>query len=223
MIDIIKNIIAGSVTVRDRNIILLDKNEIPHYVALTGAPDLDAEGNVIGVVGTLKDITKLRNMEAQLLHASKMEAVGTLTGGVAHDFNNIIQGILGNSQLIMARRTGNEADVIYLKNIEELIARSRELVKQLMLFSRKVEPQSKVVDINDEIITTQSLLKKSIPKMIEINNNLDKNILPINADSTQIGQIIMNLMLNASDAIGERGSITITTKNTFLGGRYLYE
>ncbi|MCK7502973.1 MAG: hypothetical protein MZV70_01955 [Desulfobacterales bacterium] len=66
-------------------------------------------------------------MEAQLLHASKMEAVGTLTGGVAHDFNNIIQGILGNSQLIMARRTGNEADVIYLKNTEELIARSREL------------------------------------------------------------------------------------------------
>ena len=211
---ILKSIIADSATVRDSNIILLDKDEKPHHVAFTGAPDLDAEGNVIGVVGTLKDITKLRNMEAQLLHASKMEAVGTLTGGVAHDFNNIIQGILGNSQLIMAKRIGNEADVIYLKNIEELIARSRELVKQLMLFSRKVEPQSKVVDINTEIVSTQKLLQKSIPKMIEIHNNLDENISLINADATQIGQVIMNLMLNACDAMVDSGSINITTQNT---------
>ena len=210
---IFHDIIANGSTVRDQNFIMLDKKDLPRYITFTGAPDLDAEGNIVGIVGTLKDITKFRNMEAQLLHASKMEAVGTLTGGIAHDFNNIIQGILGNNQLIISRRTGNETDMIYLNNIGKLIERSRKLVKQLMLFGRKVEPQSTVVDINNEIVSTQNLLTKSIPKMIEIKNNLDKNILPINADSTQIGQIIMNLILNACDAIGDSGSITVTTKN----------
>ncbi len=213
---IFHEIIEGKSTVRDKNFILLNKKELPRYVTFTGAPDLDAEGKVIGIVGTLKDITKLRNMEVQLLQASKMEAVGTLTGGIAHDFNNIIQAIMGYNQLMISGRTGNETDMIYLNNIGELIQRSRQLVQQLMLFSKKVEPQSKAVNINNEIESTQNLLSKSIPKMIEIKNNLDKNIFPINADSTQIGQIIMNLVINARDAMGESGNITITTKNIFL-------
>ncbi len=213
---IFKEIISRKSTVRDRNFILLNKKGLSRYVTFTGAPDLDAEGKVIGIVGTLKDITKLRSMEVQLLQASKMEAVGTLTGGIAHDFNNIIQAIMGYNQLMISGRIGNETDMIYLNNIGELIQRSRALVQQLMLFSKKVEPQSKALNINNEIISTQNLLSKSIPKMIEIQNNLDNNIFSINADSTQIGQIIMNLVINARDAMGDSGNITISTKNTIL-------
>ena len=213
---IFQTIIADKLTIRDKNFVMLNKKGVPRYVTFTGAPDLDAEGKVIGVVGTLKDITILRSMENQLMQASKMEAVGTLTGGIAHDFNNIIQAIMGYNQLMISGRRGNETDMPYLNSIGELIQRSRELVKQLMLFSGKVEPLSTVININDEIKSMQNLLMKSIPKMMEIKTNLNDKIFPINADSTQIGQIIMNLVINARDAMGDNGTINISTKNLSL-------
>ncbi len=213
---IFQTIIDDKLTIRDKNFIMLNKKGLPRYITFTGAPDLDEEGKVIGVVGTLKDISRLRSMEAQLLQASKMEAVGTLTGGIAHDFNNIIQAIMGYNQLMISGKSGNETDMLYLNSVGELIQRSRELVKQLMLFSKKVEPLSTAVNINDEIKSMQNLLMKSIPKMIEIKTNLDEKIFPINADSTQIGQIIMNLVINARDAMGDNGTIIISTKNLTL-------
>jgi CheY-like chemotaxis protein len=103
--------------------------------------------------------------------------------------------------------------MLYLNSVGELIQRSRELVKQLMLFSKKVEPLSTAVNINDEIKSMKNLLLKSIPKMIEMKATLDENIFSINADSTQIGQIIMNLVINARDAMGDNGTIIISTKN----------
>jgi PAS domain S-box-containing protein len=214
--NILKNIINDKLTIRDQNFIMMSRKGSPHHITFTGAPDLDAEGNVIGIVGTLKDMTKLRSMETQLLQASKMEAIGTLTGGIAHDFNNIIQAIMGYNQLMLSERNGNETDTLYLKSIAELTQRSRELVRQLLLFSKKVDPLSKAININDEIKSMNNLLTKSIPKMIEIKINLDEDISLINADSDQIGQIIMNLVINARDAIGESGTIAITTNNLVL-------
>ena len=213
---IFQTIVDDKLTIRDKNFIMLNKKGLPRHITFTGAPDLDEDGKVIGVVGTLKDITRLRSMEAQLLQASKMEAVGTLTGGIAHDFNNIIQAIMGYNQLMISGKSGNETDMLYLNSVGELIQRSRELVKQLMLFSKKVEPLSTAVNINDEIKSMQNLLVKSIPKMIEIKTNFDEKIFSINADSTQIGQIIMNLVINARDAMGDNGTITISTKNLTL-------
>ncbi len=211
-----QRIIDDKLTIRDENFIMLNKEGVPKYITFTGAPDLDAEGKVIGIVGTLKDISKLRSMEAQLLQASKMEAIGTLTSGIAHDFNNIIQAIMGYNQIMISTRSGNETDMHYLKRVDELIQRSRELVKQLMLFSGKVEPLSASININDEIRNMQTLLAKSIPQMIEIKTNFDEKIFPVYADSTQIGQIIMNLVINARDAMGDNGTINISTKNLTL-------
>lgn len=213
---IFQTIIGDKLTVRDKNFIMLNKKGLPRYITFTGAPDLDAEGNVIGVVGTLKDISILRSMETQLMQASKMEAIGTLTGGIAHDFNNIIQAIMGYNQLMIARSKGNETDMLYLKRVEALVQRSSELVRQLMLFSGKVDPLPTAININDEINSMQNLLIKSISKMIEIKTNLDEKIFPIYADSTQIGQIIMNLVINARDAMGDNGTINISTKNITL-------
>lgn len=213
---LVQKITTDKLTIRDENFIMLDKKDVTHYITFTGAPDFDAEGKVIGIVGTLKDISKLRSMEAQLLQASKMEAIGTLTSGIAHDFNNIIQAIMGYNQLMISARSGNETDMLYLKRVGELIQRSRELVKQLMLFSGKVEPLYATININDEIKSMQNLLVKSIPKMIEIKTSFAEKILPVYADSTQIGQIIMNLIINARDALGESGTINISTKNLSL-------
>ena len=214
--NLFQKIIADKLTIRDENFIMLDKKDVTHYITFTGAPDFDSEGKVIGIVGTLKDISKLRSMEAQLIQASKMEAIGTLTSGIAHDFNNIIQAIMGYNQLLISARSGNETDMIYLKRVGELIQRSRDLVKRLMLFSGKVEPLSATININDEIKSMQDLLAKSIPKMIEIKTNFDEKIFPVYADSTQIGQIIMNLVINARDALGDHGTINISTKNLSL-------
>ncbi len=214
--EILQNIIKDKLTIRDKNFIVLNNNGLPRYITFTGAPDIDAEGNVIGVMGTLKDITRLRSMEAQLLQASKMEAVGTLTGGIAHDFNNIIQAIMGYNQIMISGRTGNETEISYLKSIGELIQRSRELVGQLMLFGKKVEPLSKIININEEISSMHNLLTKSIPKMIDIQTNLHEDIFPLIADSTQVSQIIMNLVINARDAIGDSGKIIISTNNIIL-------
>ena len=215
-VEIFQSILDNKLTIRDKNFIILNNKGLPRYVTFTGAPDIDAEGSVIGVVGTLKDITRLRIMEAQLLQASKMEAVGTLTGGIAHDFNNIIQAIMGYNQIMISGRTGNETEISYLKSIGELIQRSRELVGQLMLFGKKVEPLSKIVNINEEIKSMHNLLTKSIPKMINIQINLQEDIFPFIADSTQIGQIIMNLVINARDAMGDSGKILISTNNIIL-------
>jgi PAS domain S-box-containing protein len=212
-VEIFQNILDDKLTVRDKNFVILNNKGLPRYITFTGAPDIDAEGNVMGVVGTLKDISRLRIMEAQLLQASKMEAVGTLTGGIAHDFNNIIQAIMGYNQIMISGRTGNETEISYLKSIGELIQRSRELVGQLMLFGKKVEPLSKIVNINEEISSMHNLLTKSIPKMIDVQTNLQEDIFPLIADSTQIGQIIMNLVINARDAIGDSGKILISTNN----------
>jgi PAS domain S-box-containing protein len=222
--NILKIIITDKLTMRDQNFVILSKKGLSRHIIFTGAPDLNAEGNVIGIVGTLKDITKLRNMETQLLHASKMEAIGTLTGGIAHDFNNITQAIMGFNQLMLSKRSGDETDMLYLNNIAKLTQRSAELVRQLLLFSRKVEPLSKAVNINDEIKSMHNLLTKSISKMIEIKINLAEDVSLINADSAQIGQIIMNLVINARDSIGDVGKITITTNNmTLTSGKIISE
>ena len=214
--DMLKKIIVGKIIIRDHNFIILNKKGSPRYITFTGAPELDSEGKVIGIVGTLKDITKLRSMEDQLIQASKMEAVGTLTAGIAHDFNNIIQAIMGYNQLLLSEKLGDEQKILYSNSIEELTTRSIDLIRQLLLFSKKIEPLNKIININDEIKSIHNLLVNSIPKMIIIKTNLQDDVCTINADSSQIGQVIMNLVINARDAIIDSGIITISTNNLIL-------
>ncbi|MBP7340795.1 MAG: PAS domain S-box protein [Syntrophaceae bacterium] len=214
--DMLHNILRDHIRVRDQYFTLFNEQGLPRSISLSAAPDCDAEGSVIGIVGTIKDISRLRGMETQLLQASKMEAVGTLTGGIAHDFNNIIQAIMGYNQLMISGRPGNPADMSYLSSIDKLIGRARELVRQLLRFSKKDEPLARIVNLNEEIKSLQGLLAKSIPKMIEIQNDLCPDVFPVNADATQIGQIIMNLVINARDAMGDTGVITIKTDNLTL-------
>ncbi len=209
----VKSIIASKAILQDHKFNLVRKNGGSRQIVLTGAPDLDSEGNVIGIMGTLKDVTRLRVMEEQLMQAAKMEAVGTLTGGIAHDFNNIIQAIMGYNQLLMMENRGNKTERLYLANIEKLIQRSIDLIRQLLFFSKKSDPLTRVVNINDEIRNMQKLLGKSIPKMIEIKTELADDIFPINADSIQMSQIVMNLVINARDAISDSGVIKIKTRN----------
>ncbi|HDQ04606.1 MAG TPA: hybrid sensor histidine kinase/response regulator [Deltaproteobacteria bacterium] len=214
--EIFNQIIENKKTIRDKTFTFLNSKGLPRFVAFTGTPDIDDAGNVRGVIGTLKDISRLRSMEAQLLQASKMEALGVLTGGVAHDFNNIIQAIMGYNQILIAGKNHTDADMQYLNNTRELISRSRELVQQLLLYSRKTDLTFKPLDLNEEIENMKTLLSKSVPKMIKIKTIYAKDLAPIVADSTQIGQVLMNLVINSRDAMGDEGTITISTSNFVL-------
>lgn len=180
----------------------------------------DANNAPLGIMGISRDITIRLNLESQLRHAQKMEAVGTLAGGIAHDFNNLLQAIQGYSELLIHRKKENDPDYKKLKEIIQTARRAGELTQQLLTFSRKVESKMRPVRLNRELEQVVKLLRRTIPKMISINLKVEKNLRVINADPMQIEQILINLAVNAKDAMQEGGRLDIQTKNIVLDGHF---
>ena len=192
-------------------------------VSVSGERFLDHNGNPAGMLVVLHDITdrKLAERErealrTQLLQAQKMEAVGTLAGGVAHDFNNLLQAISGYSELLMMNKKQGDPELDDLQRIYESTKRGADLVKSLMMFSRRTKPELRPVDLNHEIVEVQKILFKTIPKIIEMVLRLSGKLETVLADPSQIGQILMNLGVNARDAMPDGGTLTIETANVQL-------
>ncbi len=160
-------------------------------------------------------------LQSQLRQSQKMEAVGTLAGGIAHDFNNILQAIGGYAEIMFVNRTENDPDYKNLSAVRKATARAGELVRQLLLFSRKAEISKRPIQINHEIKQARSLLEKTIPKMIDIKVDLAGDLWNVNVDPVQIEQMILNLGSNAADAMPEGGVITVETTNRSLDGEYV--
>lgn len=160
------------------------------------------------------DITQLKKMEEDLLQARKMEAVGHLAGGVAHEFNNVLAIIIGNVELMLADVDKNAP---LHKNVNEILSaslRAKDVVKQLLNFSRKSGSEKKPVDIRILVKEALKLLKASIPSHIEVRENIPLMVDAVMVDSTQIHQLLINLCNNASQAMGaEGGVLTIDVKN----------
>jgi two-component system cell cycle sensor histidine kinase/response regulator CckA len=170
-----------------------------------------------------EDITAQRKLEAQLIQSQKMEAVGRLAGGVAHDFNNIITVINNLAQL--ALMTLKQADPLRkdLEEIKKAGDRAASLTSQLLAFSRKQVLQPRVLDLNGVIIDMNSMIKHLIGEDFEMKTILTPELGRIKADQGQIEQVIMNLVINARDAMPEGGKITIETANTHLDEAYACE
>ncbi len=184
-------------------------------------------GEDIYILAVVTDITEQKRgedekkkLEAQLLHAQRMEAVGTLAGGVAHDFNNVLQAVSGYVQLLLMRKGEEDPDLNYLNQIDKSIQRAAKLIQQLLVFSRKVESKLEPVDLNQEVLNVHKLLMKTIPKMVDIELRLTGDIETINADPIQLEQIIMNLAVNARDAMPDGGKFVIETENVVLDKNY---
>jgi CheY-like chemotaxis protein len=149
-----------------------------------------------------------------------MEAVGTLAGGISHDFNNLIQAVHGYTQILLLDKTAEDPDFSSLKAIENASHRAADLVRQLMLFSRKAETKRRPVALNQEVEQAQRMLGRTIPKMIDIQLRLGSRLWPIQADPVQMEQILLNLGANAADAMPDGGRLVIETQNITLDEDY---
>lgn len=163
-----------------------------------------------------RDEEEREKLQFQLLQAQKMEAIGTLSGGIAHDFNNLLQIVSGYTELLLQERTEQSDDYTDLQKICHAAKSGAELVHRLLTFSRKVDPKPVHLNLNQQIMHVEKLLKRTIPKMITIQLNLCMDLLEISADITQVEQILMNLCVNARDAMPDGGSLVIGTRNVIL-------
>jgi PAS domain S-box-containing protein len=193
---------------------LIHKDGSQRLFNLSGAPNLSADGNVTGMVGLLKDITEQQMLQAQLLQAQKMEALGTLAGGVAHDFNNILSAIMGYGELAALIAPDHEELNNNICHILKASQRAKELTCQILAFSRHAEEKLKPVEIRLIVKEVLKLLRASLPSTIEIRQDIDPQSGIIEADPTQIHQLLMNLCTNAASAMEvEGGLLEISLRN----------
>jgi len=168
------------------------------------------------IQGMVRDITERRQMQKQLMHAQKMEAVGTLAGGIAHDFNNLLQSIQGYTELLLMGRALDPHQRRSLERVLTAAKRGAELTGRLLTFSRRVESRLQPMDLNREIVQACSILERTIPKMIRIDLRLADGLKAVLADPAQIEQVLVNLAVNARDAMPDGGAVTIETANVRL-------
>lgn len=194
------------------------------FLEYTMVPELDRQGQVNGVLAVGHDLTERKlaeeekaKLEAKLRQAQKMEALGTLAGGIAHDFNNIISVIMGHGELAQMEAKQGELDPTHLDQIYLATERARNLVSQLLTFSRRSEVELKPLDLNEQLTQSIRLLKHTIPKMIDIEVKLAGDLDPVKVDATQMEQVIINLASNASDAMPEGGRLVFETGSLVVG------
>ena len=177
-------------------------------------------GGIVSVIEVGRDITGQRKLEEQLRQAQKMDAIGRLAGGVAHDFNNMLNAIMGYAELALKRVASDPKTTSYLQGVLDAGRRSADLTRQLLAFSRKQVVEPRVLDINQTIDDQMKLFGKLIGEEIQINFVPGGDVGQIMIDPSQIDQILANLMVNARDAIDGAGDITITTANVELNEAY---
>ena len=187
----------------------------------------DVDNKPLHMAGTYLDITKRKsaeqereNLRFQLVQSQKMEAIGTLAAGIAHDFNNLLQVTLGYSELLLQGKQPDDPEYADLREIFRAASNGAGLAQKMLTFSRKVEPKPVPVNLNRQIAQVENLLRRTVPKMINIQIDLSADLADINADPGQIEQVLLNLAINARDAISDNGQLTLETGNVTLDEEY---
>jgi len=198
---------------------------------LSGRLHTAQNGEVICFVGIITDVSELKaeeekrhKLEQQMLHVQKLESLGVLAGGIAHDFNNILLAITGNASLALKRIPHGSPAEHHLRQIEAAADKAADLARQMLAYSGKGRFVIEPVDLNQLVEEMTSMLEVSISKKVMLRYHLTRPLPPIEADPTQIRQVIMNLTINASEAIGEKsGVISIVTGCMECDRKYLAE
>jgi two-component system cell cycle sensor histidine kinase/response regulator CckA len=182
-------------------------------VRLTGRPVLDAQGVLEYFEGIVENVAERRALEDQLRQSQKMEAVGQLAGGIAHDFNNLLEVIMGYSDLLVESLPPENPHRRQAEEIYKAGKRAAGLTRQLLAFSRKQVLQPRVLDLNAIVTDLTKLLRRTIGEHIEFSARLSPVLARVKADPNQIEQILMNLAVNARDAMPQGGSLALETSN----------
>lgn len=179
------------------------KDGTPIWCSVSAVAVYDKKGNIIYYDGLIEDITERKLLDNRIRQSLKMEAVGKLAGGIAHDFNNILTVIHGHTELALMKSRSNDSLKRHLNDILKSSKRANDLVFQLLAFSRKQIIEPSLIDVNKVILNLNKMLQRLIREDIRINTELRQNLPLIKADSGQIEQIFMNLVINARDSIDE--------------------
>src|SRR5207248_2277450 len=181
------------------------------------------DGRLAGILGIGRDVTERLGLEQQLRQAQKMEAVGRLAGGIAHDFNNILTAITGHADLLLEDLGHHDPRRADVDEIRRSADRAAGLTRQLLAFSRQQVLQPKVVDLNALVLDMDKLLRRLIGEDVELATVLDPTLGRVTADPGQLEQVIVNLAVNARDAMPQGGKLTLETRNIDLDSSYTLE
>src|SRR5438445_3841524 len=215
--------VIGGESLNGVEVVRRKKDGTPVTASLSAAPLRDAEGRVTGILTLIQDVTDVKRLEQQFFQAQKMEAVGRLAGGVAHDFNNLLTAILGSTDLLLeslpADHPGREEAV----ETRKAALRAADLTRQLLAFSRQQVLAPRVLDLNDVVTDMHKMLHRLIGEDVELRTVLGENLGAARADPGQIEQVVVNLAVNARDAMPNGGRLTIETANVDLDDGYAAE
>ena len=192
------------------------KDGTPVHIRMWNATIRDDSGEVIGLVGVLADVTEQRALEQRLLQSQKLEAVGQLAGGIAHDFNNVLTAVRGHAELLLEGTPADGAGRQDLEEIRRNADRATRLTRQLLAFSRQQVLQPRVVDLGVVVGGMESMLRRLIGEHIRLELSIQEGLGRVEADPTQIEQVVLNLAVNARDAMGDGGRLLLRLENTEL-------
>jgi PAS domain S-box-containing protein len=201
----------------------ITKEGVRKYLQWSNRPIYNDSGEIIDILSIGTDITEKKKLEEQLRQAQKMETVGRLAGGIAHDFNNLLTAINGYTELILLSLGEKDPIRADLAEIKKAGKRAALLTEQLLAFSRRKILKPCVLNLNDLIADLENMLRRIIGEDIELKTVLEKDIKNIKVDPGSIEQVIMNLAINARDAMAEDGKLLIETSTIFLDSRYTRE
>jgi PAS domain S-box-containing protein len=191
---------------------IVRKDGTPGHVELSISPVLNPEAQPVGFRGIARDITQQKQMETQLQIAQRMEAIGTLAGGIAHDFNNLLMTIQGNVSLMLENTDAGQQQNKYIRNIEKQIRSGSKLTAQLLGYARKGKYKIQVLHLNQLIENIAKTFART-RKGITIHSDLDSDLLGVEGDEGQIEQLLLNLYVNAADAMSDGGDLYLKTTN----------
>ncbi len=189
-------------------------------VLTTSSVVRDEKGSVTAYRGIMRDITEHKKLEEQFLQAQKMEAMGRLAGGIAHDFNNLMTAVIGYSDLVLRELPKKHFASDKIEIIKDAGNKASDLVRQLLAFSRNQMLEIKPVNLNEIVHNMNKIFERTIGEDIELELNIDKPVKNVSADAGQIEQVLMNLVVNARDAMTNGGRLIIETDNVYLDKAY---